>query len=324
LEFERSGDAALDCAGTGAVGLPTDAESKIQSAAALCRRTPNFAFGDKLLHPFNQYLISNPMMRAKSKAKSAADNATFVFKGTIKKLKATTMKTAPATDRTCIVTIDQVIEAPQNLARYTGQDITVELSTRRKVNAGDQMIFHSIGWLFGESVAVRSLYEETEAATTSSHYAGPVTPSKQRESREHFNDADLVISGKVIEVRLPKSAPARTKRATTGTATTRVSEHDPKWREAVIEVADVHKGSAAKKQVVIRFPASTDVAWRRAPKFTAGQEGYFMLHESSRANRRAASKGNKAADETFTVRDPRDYQPYSEAAAIKSIIDSDS
>src|ERR1043165_452641 len=105
-------------------------------------------------------------MRAKSKTNTEARDATFVFKGTIKKLKATTMKAAPASDRTCIVTIDQVIEAPQNLAGYAGQDITVELSTRRKIKLGDRMIFHSISWLFGESVAVRSLYEEIEADTT--------------------------------------------------------------------------------------------------------------------------------------------------------------
>jgi hypothetical protein len=186
------------------------------------------------------------------------------------------------------------------------------------------MIFHSISWLFGESVAVRSLYEEIEADPTTTRQAGPVTLSKQRETRKAFNDADLVISGKVVEVRLPKSAPAKKKSATTTPATTQVSEHNPKWREAVIEVADVHKGSAAKKQVVIRFPASTDVAWSRAPKFQAGQEGYFMLHESTHAAGQAAKKRSADADAIFTVTGHDDYQPYSEAGGIKSIIDSDS
>ena len=255
-------------------------------------------------------------MRANSKTKKAARDATFVFHGTIKKLKATTMKAAPATNRTCIVTVDQIIEAPQNLAGYAGQDITVELSTRRKLKVGERMIFHSISWLFGESVAVHSLYEETEADLGGSRPAGPVP---QRETERHFNNADLVISGRVVEVRLPKSEPIGKQRAAAASKTTRVSEHDPKWREAVIEVAGVHKGRAAKRQVVIRFPASTDVAWRRAPKFEAGQEGYFMLHEASQARRKSS------AATTYTVKDQHDYQPYSEPGGIKSIIsESDS
>ena len=189
-------------------------------------------------------------MRAKSKKKMAAPDANFVFKGTIKKLKATTMKAAPASALTCIVNVNQIIEAPQNLAGYTGQDITVELSEKRPVRVGDQMIFHAISWLLGESVAVRSLYEEVEA---SPRQAGAITRHKQRETRKHFNDADLVVSGKVVEVRLPDSGASKKKRSAVTPATTHVSEHDPKWREAVIEVADVHKGSSSKRQVVVGF-----------------------------------------------------------------------
>ena len=263
-------------------------------------------------------------MRAKSKKKVAAPEATFIFKGTIKKLKATTVSAAPVTNHTCIVTVNQIIEAPQNLAAYAGQDITVELRTRRKIKAGDQMIFHAISWLFGEGLAVRSLYEETEAEPTTPHLDA-VARRAQRETQERFNDADLVIAGKVIEVRLP-APDASKKKAGAARGTTRVSEHDPKWREAVIEVTEVHKGSHSNRRVVIRFPASTDVAWRRAPKFKAGQEGYFALHESAQpASGRATKKGGKAsADVAYTVQDPHDYEPYTETGGIRSMIESES
>lgn len=259
-------------------------------------------------------------MRAKS-ITNDAPTANFVFKGTIKKLKATTMTAATVTDRTCIVTVDQIIEAPQNLAAYTGQDITVELRSPRKVSVGDRMIFHAISWLFGESLAVRSLYEEIEANITT-RTVDAVAQRKQRETNKHFKDADVVISGKVVEVRLPTSGPGQ-KKAGAVKGTTHVSEHDPKWREAVIEVAEVHKGSPSKRQVVIRFPASKDVAWRRAPKFEAGQEGYFMLHESTKGAGGRATKQGSEASATYTVQDPQDYQPYTEAGGIKSIIESE-
>jgi hypothetical protein len=264
-------------------------------------------------------------MRAKSKKRVATPEATFVFKGVIKKLKATTVTAAPVSDRTCIVTVDQIMEAPKNLAAYAHQDITVELSTRRKVNVGDSIIFHAISWLFGEGLAVRSLYEEAEADGATRHIAA-VTRRKQPQTRKHFNDADIVISGKVVEVRLPKSGPDKKKRAAPATATTRVSEHNPKWREAVIKVAEVHKGRASQRQVVIRFPASTDVAWRHAPKFEAGQEGYFMLHASTKpvASRKAEAPSTSTRGVIYTVRDAQDFQPYSESGGIKSIVEPES
>lgn len=259
-------------------------------------------------------------MRSRSKQKQAAE-ATFVFNGSIKKLNASNVKQAPATGRTAIVTVDEVIEAPPNLARYAGQDITVELSSRRQLKVGDRMIFHAIGWLFGEGIAVHSLYEEL----------GQIKPaSKSREipraTRKHFDDADLIISGKIVEVRLPKPASAAKKESGASQTTTRVSEHDPKWREAIVEVDQVHKGEKSKRQVVIRFPSSRDVAWRRAPKFQAGQEGFFILHKERRSTAKSGtgkSQRSSGSGPAFTVRDPQDFQPYSEAGGIKSLIESD-
>src|SRR5437588_12666037 len=102
-------------------------------------------------------------MRAKSRKKAPAPDAVFVFKGTIKKLKASNVKQAPANDRTAIVTVNQVIDAPANLAAYEGQDITVELSAVHKVRADQKMIFYATGWLYAETIAVRSLREEADA-----------------------------------------------------------------------------------------------------------------------------------------------------------------
>ena len=107
-------------------------------------------------------------MAASPRQTNEAQKPTLVFKGTIKKLKSSTMKEVPVSDRTAIVTIDQIIEAPPDLTGYSGQDITVELSGRQKVSVGQQMIFHTTSWMYGNSIAVRSLSEE---ALKSSHTA---------------------------------------------------------------------------------------------------------------------------------------------------------
>ena len=273
------------------------------------------------------------------------EKPTFVFKGTIKKTKAATMKEVTVSDNTAIVTVDQVIEAPSDLAGYNGKDITVELSGRKKVTVGQQLIFNTTSWLYGDSIAVRSLSEEPIKASHSamlSAVGDPVERRRQREEREHFADADLVVSAKVLAVRLPSDeAPAKkgAMAAMAAMAARRrpVSEHDPKWREAVLEVAGVHKGEHKKKQVVVRFPASTDVMWYKAPKFHPGQQGHFMLTKTkvekppTKAVGKAGKKSAAAAAaetapviEAYTALDPMDFQPYSEPGGIKTIIESES
>jgi len=113
-----------------------------------------------------------------------------------------------------------------------------------------------------------------------------------------------------------------------------VSEHDPKWREAVVEVDDVHKGAHQKKQVVVRFPASKDVMWYHLPKFQPGQQGFFMLHKSlAPGEKKRAGKSKKkaapgliaqeaGAPDVYTAPDAADFQPFSAGGDMPAIIES--
>lgn len=272
-------------------------------------------------------------MAANPRRSAEAERPSFVFNGTIKKLGSATMKDVPVDERTAIVTVDQIIEAPPDLAGYSGQDITVQLGGRQKVTVGQPMTFHATGWMYGDSVAVRSLKQEPVTGTGAAQLGAGGDPAErraQREKREHFDVADLVVSGKVVAVRLPGGAGPGRKRAR-AEAPGPISEHDPKWREAVIDVDGVHKGALKKKQVVVRFPASSDVLWHAAPKFHAGQEGYFMLHRVK--SEKSTAKGPKkqkgmvriaGAVGSYQTLDSADFQAASEPGGIKTILESES
>lgn len=272
-----------------------------------------------------------------------APKPTFVFKGTIKKVKSATMKDVPVNDRTAIVTVDQIIEAPPGLSDYNGQDITVQLSGRAKVSVGQEMIFNTVSWMYGDSIAVRAISQEPVKSSHTAMLAAATDPADrhaQRQTRERFDDADLVVSGKVVAVRLPAEK-AQGLQGASAAASDQisggpVSEHDPKWREAVVEVDDVHKGAHKKKQVVVRFPASTDVMWYGAPKFHPGQQGYFMLHKSEvekpqpRKTRKrgkapvvSAAEPEDVTTKAYTALDQIDFQPYHEPGGIKTIIEAE-
>jgi hypothetical protein len=268
--------------------------------------------------------------------------ATFIFKGTVKQVRAATLRHIAVDERTLIVTVDHVIEAPPALAGFSGHEITVQTGSGARPRAGDELIFHTNGWIFGESVAVQSIRQEPVNKTHTalvSRGGDPVDHKRARDRRERFDLANLVVSGTVTAVRLPpemvagKRRTARVGAPLEPAAAGPVSEHDPHWREAVIAVDDVHKGRDAKRDIVIRFPASTDVRWYRAPKFQAGQKGFFMLHDTlvtTRARRagggkRALAPGapeGEATERVYTALSPMDFQPYHDPAGIRAILET--
>jgi len=233
--------------------------------------------------------------------KQTGEKGNFSFKGTIKKLRAATMSEVPLSSRTAIVHVDEVIDGPPDLVGFLGQEITVELSGKKTARAGQRLVFHTTGWIFGASVAVRSLSEEPIKGGTAPERRADVLQSAQ------FADADLVVKGKVIKVMVPQDSPPARKRAPT--VPSPISEHDPVWREAVIQIDDVLKGEKKAGQVTVRFPDSSDVMFHGAPKFDTGQEGYFMLHKgAATSSPRGRAQKNKSADTYFAI-DKEDFQP---------------
>jgi len=208
----------------------------------------------------------------------AMRDAAFVFKGTVQKVPGATMASVPVDDTTAIVRVDQILRAPEALAGLTGDVITVKLTERARPKRGEQAIFHTTGWLVGDGIAVRSLGHtdvDSAAASRAAHPRDPVAAKAARDLERHRDDADLVVTGRVTAVRMPAEPP---RRAATVKARAPISEHAPAWREAIIDVHDVHKGAGSPKRLVVRFPSSTDVRWAAVPKFHPGQRGVFLLH----------------------------------------------
>src|SRR5262245_61909925 len=180
-----------------------------------------------------------------SSAESLAQQARFVFKGTIQKLKATNMSEVAVNDRTVIVRVDEVLQAPESLKHYAGAEITVQLGGRKKVKRGQQAVFYTNPFLYGDTLAVQSLDHEPGEGLVGSMAGGdqPVTNMANRDTQQRFDKADVVVSGKVVAVRLPPESTAVGFGSAAPTAAEPISEHAPLWREAVIHVQAVHKGT---------------------------------------------------------------------------------
>jgi hypothetical protein len=266
-------------------------------------------------------------MATKARNDSPAAPPAFVFKGLVKKVRSATMKQVPVGDRTAIVRVEQVLEAPKSFAHYEGHDITVELAGTKAVKAGDEFVFHANSWIFGDSVAVRSVRQER---VTKGHESllkrggDPTEHRKTRQLQEDLDDADLVVSGTVTAVTVPPQA-EHLRALDAPSARGPISEHDPKWRQAVVQVDETQKGSHDSRQVTVLFPASTDVRWYKAPKFQAGQKGVFVLHKTKIKTEehhelRGLAREEGAEVEVYTALHPDDVQPLKQQAAIKAMI----
>src|ERR1041385_340399 len=120
---------------------------------------------------------------ASRKSSETSDSPPFVFRGTVKKLRAATMKDVQAGDRTAVVRVDEVLESPPSFTNYLGHDITVELAGRAKVAAGDVFVFHAESWMFGESVAVRAVKQERETQSRAAATRAAGDPVENRTAR---------------------------------------------------------------------------------------------------------------------------------------------
>jgi hypothetical protein len=258
---------------------------------------------------------------------ASEQQARFVFRGTVQKLKASTIPDAKGVERTAIVRVDEVIRAPEALSDYAGHEITVDLAGRQKLKAGQQAMFYSSGWIFGDSIAVQAVDHPLlkAAHVTMAAIAGnPVANLADHDAKAQFDRAQVVVSGQVVSVNLPAGQARAAVLAAGAGPSERFSEHDPLWRDAVIEVHAVHKGRHGGKRAVVRFPASHDVMWHQAPKFQAGQEGFFMLHrgEPKEPARQRSAFAAAVGDRTFTALHPADFQPFDHPGGVRTMIDA--
>jgi hypothetical protein len=236
--------------------------------------------------------------------------APFVFRGTVLHRGVATFADVPVNKDTVVVRVDQILQAPDILHDFAGQPITVQLAAKQKVAEGDEHVFHTHGWIYGAGLAV--VADDLSSASVASRVNAALQSRVTQSLRSRASQAELVVSGEVKEVRQaarPAHAP--------------ISEHDPEWQEAVVRVGHVAKGARSKstREVVVRFAASRDVKWARAPKFNVGQQGVWMLGHKAKKEAAAMRLFAAAPKTQYVVVDPEDFHPQDQAARVLSQIE---
>ena len=259
--------------------------------------------------------------RAMSNQAALAKQSSIVFSGTVSQLGATSFAGVPKSAQTVVVHVDSVLKKPSAVSLKKGDNVTVELKDPSAFQQGTQATFYTEGWIFGSGVAVKEVGHEFKpssgdttkpaGADEKAYQQGQEQVSDQ-ELRDRLNSADFVVIGRVTDVHrwmVPKA-----------TTPMRVSEHDPDWHEAVVEVQSVLKGAQVKgNKVIVRFPGRNDVAWVHSPKFAKNQQGIFCLNKDQASGVPTARVGGQQVT-VYTCLGHGDSLPMSDVPRVRSLL----
>lgn len=243
-------------------------------------------------------LLFRPAL-AQSILEDLVRQSTFIFEGTITKLQAATMPIVSVSDNTIVVKVERIYHAPKLLGDRTSKEVTVLVKDPTGLQVGEQALFFAQGWLLGEGVAVQEMgrLKKGILVNPGEHIAAAGQSIADQNLQRRIASADVVVMGKVSETKL-RAEPDRPRP---------ITEHDPQWQEAILEVEAVFKGDASLKRIVVLFPGTLDVAWVNVPKFKVGQEAIWILHRDPTL-------------QAYTALDPLDFQPKNQLDRVRDLI----
>ncbi len=255
--------------------------------------------------------------QAASNQAALTTRSSIIFSGTVSQLGATSFADVPKSAQTIVVRVESIVKKPAAVSLKKGDSVTVEVKDPSAFQEGTHATFYTDGWIFGSGVAVKELGHELGPAggepVKVEEKAQAQTPQQisDQELRDRVNNADFVVVGRVTDVHrwtAPKSVPYR------------VTEHDPDWHEAVVEIQSVLKGGKVKgNKVVVRFPQRNDVAWVHSPKFAKNQQGIFCLNKDRATGVPTTKLGGRQVD-VYTCLGHGDSLPMSEEARVRSLL----
>jgi len=259
--------------------------------------------------------------QAASNQAALAKQSSIVFAGTVSQLGTTSFAGVPKSAQTIVVRVDSVLKKPSAVALKRGDNVTVEVKDPSAFRDGTQATFYTDGWIFGSGVAVKELGHEFKSSGDETPKPAGADEKTYQQTQEQIGDqelqdrlksADFVVIGRVTAVHrwtAPKSGVPQ-----------RVSEHDPDWHEAVVEVQSVLKGAQVKgNKVVVRFPGRNDVAWVRSPKFEKNQQGIFCLNREQTSGVSTEKVGGRQVT-VYTCLGHGDSLPMSDAPRVRSLL----
>lgn len=249
--------------------------------------------------------------------------SSLIFDAEVVQVGSSIMDVVPASPTTMVARVRQVIDKPDPVALSAGQEVVVLFSEAPSATPGTRLRIFGNGRIFAETIAVEAIAAAPVAAETVDVSVEERESEEVKELRrraaeqalqERLAEASAVVVGEVREVRIP------TTEALAREALPRFSEHNPEWREAIIDVEESLKGAEKGRSLVVRFPASEDVMWFDYPKLSVGERGTFILQRDTLTGAETALLAG-AEVPAYALTKKADRLPAAEANRIRSLLE---
>jgi hypothetical protein len=233
-----------------------------------------------------------------------AGQASLIFRGTVVKPEASSVRAVPQGPDTAVVRVDEVLRGDETLAGFIGREVTVQLRVAAPASLDQRAVFFANPEVFGEGLAVR------EVGRLAIEQAGADLGKRLDEAARRRADQallDRLARASAVAVGVVSGVGPLAPPSPLG------SEHDPDWWRAVLRVEAVVKGKLPSQEVVVHFAHSRDIVWFRSPKLREGQRAVFLLQRTEAAGLPAGG---------YVLLDPLDLQPVEQQPRIERLIQS--
>jgi hypothetical protein len=232
--------------------------------------------------------------------------STYIFSGTVQKLGAAHMASVPVNDNTAVVKVEHVYTPTDILGDLTNKEVTIQLKEDKTIGPGEQAIFFTNGWIYGDGVALTEVgrLKVEDPEKFKKEIAELLKQKEDQKLTERLNRASVVVVAKVKGTRVLK-----VKRRLP------ITEHSPDWWEATMQIISVEKGDVRGQDLVMLFPSSKDEVWIDSPRPQSGQEGVWILQKDQQ------EKGPlKHRLPGYTALDPLDFQPVDQLEKVRRLL----
>ncbi|NGO55486.1 hypothetical protein [Allomesorhizobium camelthorni] len=224
--------------------------------------------------------------------------ANIIYLGTVTGTNASSVPGVPASEATVLTRIDSALTTPAALAPLDGRTVTLISEDGKPPALNQRFIFFTQTSLVGKEIALREI--------------GRLSIEAADDLRRQIQGSDLRLEDERLSKRLSAVDAVAIGRITAIDTTVPppqvpVTEHDPQWQRATLEISTVLSGDLRDRPVTLLFPGTLDVAWVDAPRPSAQQEAVWLL------------TFNRDVD-GYTALDPLDVQPVEQADRIRRLI----
>lgn len=258
-------------------------------------------------------LLAVSHLASQTSRKEMIAQSSIIFSGQVTGVAAASSTVVTPAPNTIVVTVDAVLLKPAAVVLRPGDKVTVVVKNPEKFKPGSHVRFYTVGWIYGDTLAVQEVGNETlpDGSERALDASTVMQVKEDAGLKKRIQTADIVLTGRVTDVH-PDLVAAPEKKGF-------VTEHDPLWQNAVLAVESVIKGVTSQKMIVVRFPASIDVAWADTPKFKKDQEGIFLLQIDRISGKSRAVLEGKEVD-TYVAQTAKDVLPTKEKQHVRRLL----